>query len=155
VAESATLGVERIDEGAVVEVIGKRRRRLERGSPELAFTLIELAVVVLIIGVLLGIGIPLFLGAQDRAKDTSAKAKASTALKAQKAIYADNGGYGDESAVEDAEPTIDAEPLPDGGKADVLGKVYLRDVTAGSVTLVARSASGECFWAKADASLQC
>jgi type IV pilus assembly protein PilA len=146
VAKSATLGVERINEGAVVNSIGKRRRHLERVAD--GFTLVEVMVVVLIIGVLLAVGIPLLLGAQDRAKDTSAKAKASTAMKAQKAIYADNGGYGDPSLVEDAEPTLDAEPLPDGAEAAVLGRVYIRDVSDKTVTLVSRSGTGTCFWAK-------
>ena len=121
---------------------------MKRTKEESGFTLLELMIVVLIIGVLLAVGTPLLLGAQTRAKDSSAKAKASTAVKAQKAIYADNGGYGDPSAVEQEEPTLDADPLPDNGQASVLGKVYIRDVSADSVTLVSRSGSGLCFWAK-------
>jgi type IV pilus assembly protein PilA len=143
-----TLSVERVSgEGQSEMSIGSSRRDLER---EDGFTLLELMVVVVIIAVLLAIGIPLLMGAQDRAKDTSAKAKASTALKAQKAIYADNGGYGDPSLVEEAEPTLEAETLADGAEAEVLGRVYIRDLSADSVTLVSRSGSGECFWAKAE-----
>ena len=63
-------------------------RRNDRG-----FTLIELMVVVLIIAILLGIAIPTFLGAQNKAKDRSAQSSAKNALTNAKTIYADSGVY--------------------------------------------------------------
>jgi type IV pilus assembly protein PilA len=138
-----TLSVERINRRrAVVESIGRRRIQVA------GFTLIELTVVVGIIGILLAVAIPLLLGAQQNAKDASAKAKASTALKAQREIAADGNGYGDSIAVEAAEPTLNALPLPDGTEAVVQGVVYIRDVSESTVTIVARSASNTCFWVK-------
>jgi hypothetical protein len=45
---------------------------------------------------------------------------------------------------------LDARPLPDGDAAEVLGAVYIRDVSENTVTIVTRSASNVCFWAKQD-----
>lgn len=53
------------------------------------FTLIELLVVMIIIGILAAIAIPVFLNQRDKAKDTSAKADATTIGKDLASYYVD------------------------------------------------------------------
>ena len=68
------------------------RQRLD-GNTEQGFTLIELLVVIIIIGILLAIAVPSYLGFRDRANDSAAKANVRAALPAVEAYYADNGDY--------------------------------------------------------------
>jgi type IV pilus assembly protein PilA len=94
-------------------------------SDDAGFSLPEVLVAILIVGVLAAIAIPAFLGTTAKATDVQAKELAHTAQNAAEAFASDNGGsYANLSPAGLAaeEPTIATKP----GK----GQAYLSEATA-------------------------
>jgi type IV pilus assembly protein PilA len=122
-----------------VPFTSKRRLRAESG-----FTLIEILVVILIIGVLAGIAIPIFLSQSSKATDSSAKELARAAAVSAETYATDHGGnYGglELKALHEIEPAVQIEA---GNNNAYLKSAEAKESGKGFV-IVATATNGDTF----------
>jgi type IV pilus assembly protein PilA len=118
-------------------MIERLRTRIAHGERQGGFTLIELLVVIVIIGILLAIAVPSYLGFRDRANKAAAQANVRSAIPSMEAFYSDNGAYdapapGATAAVLKA--SYDSGLSPTVTTANLTGITYCIESTVGGQT---------------------
>lgn len=110
------------------------------------FTLVEVMVVVLIIGILLAIGIPTFLGARARAQDRAAQTNLRSAQTTALIIFTDNADFKDATVttLSQSEPTLDFVNGTDASKEN--STISFATDGSGKFGAAVRSDSGACFF---------
>lgn len=93
-----------------------QRIRIRSAHDEAGFSMVEFLVAIIIVGILLAVSIPSYLGLRDRANDKTAKANVENALPAVEEFYGASGSYAemtlsalqaiDETVTLDFNPTV-------------------------------------------------
>jgi type IV pilus assembly protein PilA len=85
------------------------KQRMKKEEDE-GFTLIELMVVVLILGILMAIAIPTFLSLTSNAKTNAAESDLTTASQDEATLYTQNGTYGTTALLNITQPATATSP---------------------------------------------
>lgn len=116
--------------------------RSNRSSDDDGFSLIELLVVIMILGILMAIAVPRFLGAKDQGNDSQPQAALRAALSAERTYYVDFQAYTtDQNKLRAIEPNV----VWDSTDGKIGGVMVATNAAGNGVVLVSTSASGNVF----------
>jgi type IV pilus assembly protein PilA len=88
-------------DAVMAHLVGSRRTPFGRVASEAGFTLLELLVVALILGILAAIAIPSFFNQTDKAQDAEAKYEARVARGAIEVYRTENDGSYEDASIDD------------------------------------------------------
>jgi type IV pilus assembly protein PilA len=114
-----------------------RKRLTGKIGESEGFTLIELLVVIVILGVLMAIAVPAYMGFKDRANRSAAQANVRSALATVEAYYQDNNTYAGMTL--DALKSIDAGIKLDSTMSALSDTTYCVQATAPNTSITYHS----------------